>query len=293
MVAATAVGLAVGSQPAGATWSIVAGDEATGQVGAAIASCVPIDVVGDPNRVLVPVVVVPGRAVAVTQAALNLEAPDRIRELVAAGATPAEIVSDLTDPEHDPLADLRQHAVVGLGQGVAAATGHGTEAVALDRTVDGVAAGSADTVAVQGNLLVSEAVVDDTLAAYLVSRDQGDDLATGLVRALVAGSQAGGDRRCGDQTALFAQVVVADPGDDPGAPRFLTTTIVDQGDGQNPVQLLAQAHDQGRHGFIDAGTAPAGSGGRFQTLALVVAAIGAVVAVVVFRRGLGSVAARR
>lgn len=273
------------SGPAAATWSIAATDPETGQIGAAIASCVPVAVLGDESKPLVPIVLVPGEAVAVTQAALNLDAPARIRELVAADATPAEIVDDLMSPLFDEVAALRQHAVVRLDGEAAAGSGAETLPVA--------AAETATAVSVQGNLLVSEAVVTDTLGRYQAARGAGADLATGLVEGLLAGSQAGGDRRCEEQTALFAQIVVAEPGDAPDAPSTLLTVSVDEGDGHNPVVVLAEAHQAGRSGVIDAGTAPAGSGRVVRTVVLALALVAIVVAAAVFRRGLGSVAARR
>ena len=135
------------TSPADATWSIVAVDPETAEVGAAIASCVPAEFLGQPSQPLVPLVLIPGTAVAVTQAQLNLDVPDRIAELVAVGATPDEIIADLTAEEFDEVAPLRQHAVVALPTEVAAFTGSETEADSLDR--------QGPSVSVQGNLLVS------------------------------------------------------------------------------------------------------------------------------------------
>ncbi len=89
------------ASPAEATWSIVATDAETDEVGAVIASCVPVEILGRVEEPLVPIVVVPGVAIGVTQAQLNLDAPARIRQLVAAGATPGEIIDELTSPSFD------------------------------------------------------------------------------------------------------------------------------------------------------------------------------------------------
>jgi uncharacterized Ntn-hydrolase superfamily protein len=285
VVMITLAGVLGWSAPAGATWSIVASDDASGQVGAALASCLPADILGDPNRPLTPVVLVPGAAAAVAQAAVNLDAPPRIRELVAAGASPTEIVDDLASPSFDEVPEIRQYAAVRLDGGAAAITGSGTEPVALDRSGPGVS--------VQGNLLTSEQVVTRTYDRFEEVRRGGSDLATALVEGLAAGSEAGGDRRCGDQTALFAQVVVAEPGDPAAEPSYLLTVTVDEGDGQNPVPVLVEAHRSGRRGLIEAGLAPPGSGNVVRIVVLVLAAIALLAAVIVFRRGLGSMAARR
>ena len=234
-VAATTLGLAAG--PAAATWSIVAADPETGEVGAAIASCVPAEVLGVLDQPLVPIVLTPGTSAAVTQAQLNVEAPQRIAELTATGATPTEIVDALTDPDFDELAPIRQHAIAATTGEVAAFTGADTNPEALDAR--------GDAVAVQGNLLADASVVDDALARFELDRAAGASLADALVAALAAGSSAGGDRRCDEQTALFAQVAVAGPDDDAAMPSTLLTVVVDEGDGQNPVELLLAAYGDG------------------------------------------------
>lgn len=280
---AVALALVVAA-PAGATWSVVAVDPETGEVGAALASCVPPSILGRPDTPLVPIVLVPGEGAAVTQGELNLTAPNRIIELIKAGAAPSDIVGDLVRPEFDAAAPTRQHAVVSTA-GAAAWTGPELSPQALDRQ-------GADASA-QGNLLVSDDVVTAALAAFEDSRAGGGQLRDALVAGLVAGSGQGGDRRCPDQTALFAQVAVARPGDDPQHPTTLITVTVDQGDGQNPVTLLADAMAEGRTGLIEAGTGQSGLGRVVQIAALVAATAMAVGGVMLVRRGLGSTRARR
>jgi uncharacterized Ntn-hydrolase superfamily protein len=273
--------------PAAATWSIVATDPETGEVGVGIASCVPAEILGDePDQPLVPVVLVPGRAAAVTQGQLNLAAPGRITELVEAGASAGEVVAELSSPTFDEQAELRQHAVSDLGGNEAAYTGAGTSAEALDR--------QGANVSVQGNLLAGPNVVNDSLSQFVITRSEGADLATALADGLAAGSRAGGDRRCGrSQTALFAQVAVAGSGTDVPQPELLLTVVVDESDGQNPVELLVSSLAAGDRGLVDRRSATPGwrSPSRVAVVAagLVMAAGG----VVVFRRGLGSRQARR
>ena len=146
--------------------------------------------------------------------------------------------------------------------------------------------------AVQGNLLVGEDVVDDALAAFDRSRSEDAGLASALVAALSAGSQRGGDRRCGEQTALFAQVAVAGPADDPARPLVLLTVAVDEGD-VNPVDELALAWSEGRRGLIDLTTDDGGTGPWFRIGAFTAAGAMAAGALVALRRGMGSVSARR
>lgn len=65
-------------------------------------------------------------------------------------------------------------------------------------------------VAAQGNILVSGAVVDDAIAAFEAAEGE---LADRLLAGLLAGADAGGDSRCGDQTATAAALLVARPAD--------------------------------------------------------------------------------
>lgn len=278
-------GVLVVAGPVGATWSIVGVDSETGEVGAAIASCVPGEVLGELAEPLVPVVLVPGVAAAVTQGQLNIAAPARINELLDAGAEPDEIVADLIGEDFDELAPLRQHAVARLPDSVAAHTGAENSPEALDR--------QGERVSVQGNLLAATTVVTDSLSTFDRVRGSGGDLADALVEALLAGSDAGGDRRCGDQTALFAQVVVARPGDDRARPSTLITVTVDEDDGQNPVRLLADAYRSGRRGAIDAGRSTDATGPWFRIA--VFAMVGVMVAAggLALTRGMGSIRARR
>ncbi len=294
-VAATLVALLGWTRPASATWSIVAVDPETGLVGAAMASCVPAAVLGDPDEALVPVVLVPGTAAAVTQGAIDPEAPPQLRAALVGGAGAAEAVEALTAEDDQVI--VRQYAVaVGDGSGpeaVATFTGEEVEAEVGSRAGTALGPSGAERVAATGLLLADAATVDRAFAAYAEARDRGRSMDRALADALLAGSEAGGDRRCpDDQTALFAHLAVAEPDDDPQRPSLLLTVTVDEGDGQNPVALLDTLLDEGRTGWVDAGLAgdPAGLS---RTLVLVVASILAVTAVIVFRRGLGRTSARR
>ena len=91
-----------------------------------------------------------------------------------------------------------------IGKGGAGWSGSGNSPVSLDRR------NPAGTASAQGNILVSDKVVTDALAAF--DRTDGP-LAARLLAALEAGSAAGGDSRCGKQTASSAALVVARPGD--------------------------------------------------------------------------------
>ena len=146
-------------------------------------------------------------------------------------------------------------------------------------------------VAAQGLLLVNQSVINEALNAYVRAVDNSEPLDQALVDALVAGSNSGGDRRCGTQSALFAQLVVAEPGDNPLEPATLLTVTVDEGDGQNPVLLLSEAFDQGQSGWVDAGQRS--SVGVPRVAVAIFAVLIGIIGFVVLRKGMGNRVARR
>lgn len=194
-----------------ATWSLVAVDPGTRQVGVAGASCIGgVEVLG---------ALVPGRGAVAAQALSSLAGRDRLAELLAEGVAPDAALDRVTRPEFDGwlgigAARFRQYGVAWLGSAPAVAAFTG-------RSVLGWAgAASGPHVSVQGNLLAGPEVVARALAAFSgEAAGCSPRLADRLVAGLVAGAAAGGDRRCEpDLAALSAFVEVARPGDGEGVP---------------------------------------------------------------------------
>ncbi len=196
---------------ASATWSIVAVDHETREVGVAGASCIA-------NAQIIAGLA-PGRGAIAAQAMGNLAGRDRGVELLAGGASPRAVIAAVASDRFDSLAGvdtsrLRQYGVAALGfeDAPAAYTGSWTFAWAGHDLAPGVS--------VQGNLLAGPAVVSRALAAFEAASPPGAArLADRLLRALEAGADAGGDARClPEQTALSAFLMVASPGDALGSP---------------------------------------------------------------------------
>jgi uncharacterized Ntn-hydrolase superfamily protein len=187
--------LGFGATSAEATWSVIAVDEATGEVGVAVASCVGFEVT------VVPVLV-PGVGAGASQANISRPSGQRMADALAGGASAQETI-DVVVAADDGMEE-RQFGAVVLGDAGAGWTGGDTLDVAIDRRSEN------GTVAAQGNILVSEEVVDAAISAFDAADGQ---LADRLIAGLVAGADAGGDARCGDQTATAAALVVARPGD--------------------------------------------------------------------------------
>ena len=165
------------------TWSILAKDPETGQLGVAVAS-----------RFFAVGALVPhirgGQCAVATQAFVNplwgMEAADRM----ARGEAAATVLDDLV--ARDGGRDQRQiHMIDAAGRSVA----HTGKAC-----IDWCGHQIGDGVSVAGNMLANAAVVADTLAAY-----QGHihlPFAERLMTAMEAGETAGGDKR-GKQSAAL------------------------------------------------------------------------------------------
>ena len=199
------------------TFSIVALDRVTGDLGVAVAS-----------KFLAVGAVVPwataGVGAIATQALANVRyGPDGLAAL-AAGGSARSVVEALTAA--DPGAAQRQLGIVDADGGAATFSGAGCLPWAGGRTGDGYA--------VQGNILTSPDVVDAIVDAF--ARATGP-LPDRLLAALLAGDRAGGDRRGRQSAALL--VVRANGGYGDGDDRWIDLRVDDHHD---PVPELIRIH---------------------------------------------------
>jgi len=169
-----------------ATFSIVAADPATRQVGVAVQSKFPA--VG----AIVPAAKAGVGAVA-TQALANVAWPAEALALMEKGVEPAEVVKRLAAADKD--ADDRQLGIVDARGRAATFTGK--------RCFDHASGIAGDGFAAQGNILVSRATVEAMARAYEAARAAKKPLAERLLAALEAGQAAGGDRRGKQSAALL------------------------------------------------------------------------------------------
>ncbi len=236
------------------TFSIVAFDPATNQLG-----------VGVQSRAFAAGAAVPyakpGVGAVATQASANRQYGPKAIALLEQGLTPAEVVRRITD--EDPGRDSRQVAVIDTKGRSAVYTGKRV----IERNVDrndpvhyGGYAGhvTGASFSVQGNTLASEAVVNAMAAAY----EQGaiKTMAERLMDALDAGQSKGGDMR-GMQSAGILVVQPLDPKSPSTAERIIDIRVDDAVD---PFRELRRLLDisQGRGKTISRGrqtSAPAES----------------------------------
>jgi len=210
--------------PVVATFSIVARDPATGELGVAVQS-----------RVLGVGSIVPwaraGVGAVATQSYANTAyGPEGLRQL-GEGKTAEEVVAGLTGGDSEKA--VRQLAVLGVGGKPAVFTGSGCLAWA------GAKVGG--HYAVQGNILAGEAVIEGMAKAFEAGSGT---LAERMLAALEAGQQAGGDRRGMQSAALL--VVREGWGYGGQNDRYMDLRVEDHAE---PIAELRRLHDLHRKTF--------------------------------------------
>lgn len=167
--------------PPVATFSIVAVDRETGEIGVAVQS-----------RIVGVGAVVPwakaGVGAVATQSWANVRYGPVGLAILELGSTPEQAIEMLT--RADPEKASRQVGIIDAAGNAATFTGDECKAWAGGRKGDGYA--------VQGNILTGKEVVDAMAEAF--ENSSGDLLAERLLAALEAGQAAGGDKR-GKQSA--------------------------------------------------------------------------------------------
>ncbi|MEM8927158.1 MAG: DUF1028 domain-containing protein [Bacteroidota bacterium] len=176
-----------------ATWSLIAVDRKTGEIGIVGASCT-FDVSGIAS-------IEPGKGAIVVQAASNYFARMEGVSLLENNASVQEILDAMMAERFDP--ERQQYGVILLKDGTAPLVYSGGEISDWNGEMIG------DDFAVMGNILLGEQVVKKAFEAFNQNRDK--SLAERLMIALKAGEESGGDARCGNQYARSAFIMVYQP----------------------------------------------------------------------------------
>jgi uncharacterized Ntn-hydrolase superfamily protein len=209
-----------------ATFSIVAVDTITGAVGGAGASCIAgAQIIND---------IIEGVGAVHTQAYYIEQNQDNAHALLAAGHTPDSIISWLYNNDYQGNPWIRQYGVVTLaGPGSSAAhTGSNTDNWKGHRVGPGYA--------IQGNILLSEQIVDTMEYAYLNTPGPLEDR---LMAALEAANVPGADTRCMscNKPAISAFIKVVQMGD--GSVPYLYQVVNNTICAENPVDSLRVLYD--------------------------------------------------
>lgn len=190
------------------TFSIVAVDTITGEVGSAGASCLDDQDVEGGATIISDVL--PGRGAIHTQARYRAGNQRRARERVQEGLSADSVIQWLKANDVFFTPEVRQYGIALLTEGgasqvqTAAFTGENTDSFKGHYT--------GKTYAIQGNILKGPEVLDSMRAAFLRT---GGSLGARLMAALQGANMPGADRRCLEEgvSSQSAFLRVAKPGD--------------------------------------------------------------------------------
>jgi uncharacterized Ntn-hydrolase superfamily protein len=212
------------------TFSIVAIDPATGEVGSAGASCISAGIFGLPPDFLG--VLFPGVGAINTQAYYIPANQTNASARMEAGDTPQEIIDWLVtnDIQNNPA--IRQYGVVRIvnGEGLSAAhTGINTD--------DWKGHLTGPNYSIQGNILLGPSILEDMETAFLNTTGT---LADKLMAALQGANVVGADTRCinNGTSSLFAFLKVAQPNDPANAPSLVLGVDSNFGAGFEPIDSI-------------------------------------------------------
>lgn len=221
------------------TFSIVAVDPATGEVGSAGASCISKtnldiyypgidpDFLGD---------LMPGLGAINTQAAYYPQNQQNARTRLLAGDTPQQVVDWLANNDAQGSSLQRQYGVAAFIDGQPQAAGF-TGLFCQNYKSHRVGA----NYAVQGNILLGPQILDSMEARFLAAAGC---LSDRLMAALQGAKVPGADTRClsNGTSAMFAFIKVAKPGDDAANPSLRLFVSYDP-DGIEPIDSLQALYD--------------------------------------------------
>lgn len=219
------------------TFSIVALDSITGEVGSAGASCVDMDnfpgYADDFLGELFPAV-----GAINTQAWYRAENQANARIRMNLGDTPEQIIQWLVENDVTGQPQLRQYGIVAFVEGSPESAAHtGTSTNDYKNHITG------PNYSIQGNILLGQQVLDSMESRFLHAEG---DLACKLMAALQGAKMVGADTRCASNgtSSLFAFVKVAQPEDLFGEPSFLRSVRTKDGEGIEPIDSLQILFDE-------------------------------------------------
>lgn len=221
------------------TFSIVAMDPVTGEVGSAGASCVDLDAANLPTDDFLGELF-PGVGAINSQAWYVPANQANARMRMNEGDTPSEIVQWLIDNDVSNQPQLRQYGIVAkVGEEIESAAHTGSSTDDYKNHITG------PNYSIQGNILLGQEVLDGMEEGFLNTEG---DLACKLMGALQGANMVGADMRCTNNgtSSLFAFVKVAQPSDVFGSPSFLLSVRTGSNDQVEPITELQTLFDADR-----------------------------------------------
>ncbi|MEZ4948542.1 MAG: DUF1028 domain-containing protein [Saprospiraceae bacterium] len=218
------------------TFSIVAVDSITGEVGSAGASCVDLFNTGFTDDSFLGELF-PGVGAINSQAYYLPANQANARARMQAGDSPSEIIEWLQANDVEGRPQFRQYGIVAMVNGSPQSAGHtGASTDDYKNHLLG------PNYAIQGNILLGQEVLDSMEARFV--REEGD-LACKLMAALQGANMVGADTRCSSNgsSSLFAFVKVAKPDDSFGQPSFKVSVRTRNGARIEPIDSLQSKFD--------------------------------------------------
>lgn len=213
------------------TFSIVAVDSITGEIGSAGATCGDSIIwPGTPGAYLISDVL-PGVGAIHTQSYHNNTNQANARLRMEAGDSPDEIIAWLESNDVAGTPELRQYGVVDFNGGSPRSAGYtGASCFAYKNHVLG------PNYAIQGNILLGQEILDSMEARF--NREEGC-LSDKLMAAMQGANVVGADTRCSSEgtSSLSAFLRVAKP-DDADDDLFIDINVAGTEDGVEPIDVL-------------------------------------------------------
>ena len=213
------------------TFSIIAVDAETGEVGSAGASCVDLsNFAGLETGFLGELF--PGEGAINSQAAYTQSNQVNARNRFNTGDTPQEIIDWLVANDVQNQPQQRQYGIVRLIDGSPQSAAHtGVDCFDYKNHITG------PNYSIQGNILLGQGILDSMEARFL--RCNGD-LSCKLMAAMQGANVIGADNRCTDNgtSSLFAFLKVAQPNDSFGNPTLSLGVEFQDGQGIEPIDRL-------------------------------------------------------
>jgi len=213
------------------TFSIVAVDTFTGDIGSAGATCGDSIIwPGTPGALIISDII-PGVGAIHTQAYYISANQENAHNRMVSGDSPQEIIAWLTSNDVDFNPSIRQYGIVDYNGGSPRSAGYtGTNCNSYKNHITG------SNYAIQGNILLGQQILDSMESRFI---NMEGCLSDKLMAALQGANVLGADKRCIPQgtSSLSAFLRVAKPTDQPDA-LFIDLNIAGTPQGIEPISEL-------------------------------------------------------
>lgn len=223
------------------TFSIVAADSITREVGSAGASCLDLIAFGFPDASFLGQLF-PDTGAVNTQAMYNPQNQQRIAQRMKTGDSPDQIATWIYENDIEDNPDIRQYGIVKfMGNSSKSAGFTGQSCIDYKNHVTGTIDGIA--YAIQGNILSGQHVLDSMEARF---RRAKGTLACKIMEAMQGANSIGADIRCepNGTSSLFAFIKVAKPTDKADKPYISLSVVTSNGERFEPIDELQRLFNQ-------------------------------------------------